>query len=382
MNDAESKRISVSVGVSIVAHALIALLLVLAPSVLPHTDRAMEDPEFTIEIEETEDAPPELPPPEEVPPPDAEEETLPEPPPRQETARPDRVPPSSIVSLPDPRTTTITPEAFEPEVAPSDPRQEERPVETPEQRRERLRILMDPAAVAGRSFTIDGPGPSVRRGPQSAEESAGSLRPRGEAEVERELSSSLREQAMAKAYLARTRPEVRRRPDGTHVYEGHAFSATIQPDGSVSFDDRPGVQTDGFSTSGSFDLGDALMRAAGQDPYAAERQWFMDNTEELRERLEDEDRRTRMAAGLRRLRGQIARIWQDESRAPEQRRRLLFEQWAEVDDSGGGGGARGVIETFIRENLPPGSEGAYTGDELRRLNAGRASGDRFDPYGG
>lgn len=264
---------------------------------------------------------------------------------------------------------------------PSGPPSTESPTETPAERQERFRALLDPAAVAGRSWTVEGPGPSARRGPQTAEESAGSLRPRTEAEVERELSAGLREHAMAKTYISRERFRVRRRPDGTHVYEGHVFTAVIARDGSVTFSDRPGLETNGISTQDMrFDLGDAFQRAQGADPYAHERNRFMEETEELRAGLEATAQRERIAAGLRRLPGRLVRIWQDESHSVEQRRRLIFEQWAEVDDSGGGGGAREIIENFVRETLPVGTGQEYSADELRRLNAGRPAGDRFDPY--
>ena len=83
---------------------------------------------------------------------------------------------------------------------------------------------------------------------------------------------------------------------------------------------------------------------------------------------------------MRRLQGQLRRIWENEGQPAVQRRRLIFEQWAEVDESGGGGGAREVIEQFVRDNLPSGSEDAYPADELRRLNATLRGGARFAPY--
>ncbi|MDQ3037055.1 MAG: hypothetical protein M3Y87_31970 [Myxococcota bacterium] len=75
MKDGESKRISIAVGLSITAHALIAVLLVLAPSVLPRDERALEA-EITIEIAEPDEPPPEIAP-EPIPEPIAEPEPSP-----------------------------------------------------------------------------------------------------------------------------------------------------------------------------------------------------------------------------------------------------------------------------------------------------------------
>ncbi|AKF06172.1 hypothetical protein DB32_003321 [Sandaracinus amylolyticus] len=386
MNDVGGKRISISMTASIGAHLVLAIGLAFAPEILPTTEHVRPDTEFTLEITTPTDEVVAEPEPEVAPEPEREPEpeVVPEREPEVErptppAARRSEPAPAALVVTPAP-SVSITPDTQqEPELT---PHVDETPRETEAQRVERMRTLLDPSAVARRSFVVEGPGPSVpQRERAGAIGGTGTdLVPRGEAEVERELSEGLRTQAMAKAYLARTRPEVRRRPDGTHVYSGHAFTATIRPDGSVQFEDRPGIQTDGFSTSGSFDITDAFMRASGQDPYAAEREWFMEHTEELRNRLEDETRAQAMAAGMRRLRGQLTRIWQDEARPAEQRRRAIFEQWAEVDDSGGGGDARSVIEEFVREHLPLGSPDAFTSDELRRLNGRLESGTRFAPY--
>jgi hypothetical protein len=375
------KRISISIGLSIAAHAAIALFVIqMAPRLGPLT-HDLRASEISIEIDAPEPVRPEP-----IPEPEPERTEIAAVAPQPTTERVERIertePAPRIPSAPEPNPESSSSSGSDSlAIAPNEPPGTDTPTETPAERRERLRTLLDPAAVAGRSWTIEGPGPSTRRGPQSAQESAGSLRPRTEQEVERDLSSGLRQQAMAKTYLSRERFEVRRRPDGTHVYEGHAFTAVIARDGSVTFSDRPGLQTNGVSTQDMrFDLGDLLQRAQGADPYAHERNRFMEETEELRAGLESTAQRERMTAGLRRLRGQLTRIWQDESRSIEQRRRLIFDQWAEIDEGGGDGGAREIIENFVRENLPLGTGHEYSADELRRLNAGRATADRFDPY--
>lgn len=362
---------------SVVAHVLGAAFLVLLPMAIPPSPRAALEQEFTIIVEEGEPEPEPLV--EEAEP----EPVIPEPEPETEAPRPRDLAPDTAALLPstttDP-TTAITPEATTTET-PTSPTEEPRIEETDAQRRERLRILLDPAAVARGSFQIDtGAGPGQRRGPQTgvtADVGPGTMT---EAEAEAAHSGHLRAQAMARPWLSRTPLTARARPDGTFVYAGHAFTATIEPDGSVRYDDRPGVQTEGFSTSGSFDLGDMFMRAAGGDPYAAERLRFEEDNEELIARLDREHRAQAMTSALGRLPGQLERIWQRTAWTPERRRRAIFAMWEETDEGEAGLGARRAIEAWVREHLPAGEADAFTPDEIRALNATHAHPYRFNPY--
>lgn len=239
-----------------------------------------------------------------------------------------------------------------------------------------LAALLDPAHVARSGVVFEG-APSQRGAP------AGLGAPdRGvsERDLEQRLETGLHADAMTKTYTHRTRPELHRRPDGSQAYEGPRFTAIIRPDGSVHFDDRPNVATNGFSASGTFDLTEAVMGAAGQDPLVAEREWFMRNTEELRHRLEAEHRRREMDAALRRLPGRLTRVWGSTSHSPASRRRRIFDLWDEMDEDETGQRARRIVIEFVREVLPAGGEDAYTDDELRRLNASRQSREPFAPY--
>jgi len=185
---------------------------------------------------------------------------------------------------------------------------------------------------------------------------------------------------MARAYLSRAEPELRRQPDGSYAYSGHRFTARIRPDGEVDWDDQPNMQTNGFSTSGTMDITEAFMSAGGQDPAFVEREWFLEHTRELRERLEDEWRARTMDSALRVLPGRLRRIWATESRSPAARRLRIFRIWDEASEDGTGARARRVLLGWIRENLPEGSEGAYTDSELARLNERRESEEPFAPY--
>ena len=190
----------------------------------------------------------------------------------------------------------------------------------------------------------------------------------------------LRGQAMARPWLARTEPELRRQPDGSLLYDGHRFRARIRPDGSVEFEDHGNAQTNGFSASGSFDLTDAIMGASGQDPHAAERDWFMRRTREVRERLESQYRAEQNAQGLSRLRGRLGRVWATTTRSTGARRRRIFQIWDEMAEDDTGRRGRDIVYAFIRETIPAGSEDAYTESELTRLNGSRESTQRFAPY--
>lgn len=249
----------------------------------------------------------------------------------------------------------------------------------PDEERRRMAALIDPTRVARGGFDFSGgAAPSQRGGPAGL--GPPDRRP-SEREIEQRLSAGLREQALTKTHTVREPFQLRRRPDGTQVWEGPRLTGIIRPDGSVDFNDRPNVQTNGFSGSGTFDATEAIMGASGQDPLRAEREYFMRQTEDLRARLEAEHRRRQMDSGLQSLRGRLARVWATTTRTPAQRRLRIFGIWDETDeDDGGGRRAREIILAFIRENLPPGSEDAYTEEEVRRLNGRRESREEFAPY--
>ncbi|MCB9597861.1 MAG: hypothetical protein H6719_34405, partial [Sandaracinaceae bacterium] len=116
------------------------------------------------------------------------------------------------------------------------------------------------------------------------------------------------------------------------------------------------------------------------DVYAYERQRFMDHTEALRERLEAEHRVQTDTQALRILPGRLAGIWRQTTRSAAARRRRIFELWDEIADDETGRRARAVVTRWVLENLPPGSEDAYSEAELARLNATRESPAPFSPY--
>jgi hypothetical protein len=360
-----------SLGISLALHVVFAALLWLAPASFPQTLDLLPTQEITIEIE---DVPPEehLEVVEEVTPPEPAPPDAITPTPRDLTPPP---PGAVIVPTPGPEV-AVTPE---PLIEP--PTIEEHPVEEPQHDTtpHDMHVMLDPRHVSAGIAFQDGRGPSQPGAPATLHPAGPDHGPTAE-EAVRQTEQYLGAQASAKAYLSHTRPHVVHRPDGTYHYAGHAFEAVIQPDGSVSFSDHPDAQFDGFSTSGSFDMTDMFMHGAGQDPYAAEREWFMEETEEIRERLEDEARAGAVVTSLRRLRGRLRSIWQDETETPSHRRRMIFDLWDESSEDDDGLAARQAVIDFVHETLPQGGPDAYPSDELARLNASRESTLRFNPY--
>jgi hypothetical protein len=367
----ERNRQGLSLGVSLVLHVVLAIAVYVAPASFPQTLDLLPTQEITIEIQ---DVPPEhlevieevdVPPPPEPTPPEVT--TVP---------RPLTPPPPGTVITPTPGPeVAITPE---PLIEP--PTVEEHPVEPQhDTTHPDMHVLLDPRHVSAGIAFRDGTGPTQPGPPAGLHPDAPTHGPTAE-EAVRQTEAYLGAQASAKAYLSHTRPHVVHRPDGTYHYAGHAFEAVIQPDGSVTFSDRAGVQFEGFSTSGSFDLTDAIMGSAGQDPYAAEREWFMEETESIRERLEDAARAGAVTASLRRLRARLRTIWQDETETPSHRRRMIFDLWDESSEDDDGAAARRLVIEFITETMPSGGPDAYPTDELARLNASRESTLRFNPY--
>lgn len=241
--------------------------------------------------------------------------------------------------------------------------------------------LIDPRRVAAGYILRDDPGPTRPSGPAGLGDPGGeTVRPMTVAEAEALHDGHMGAVGATKAHITRTRPELVPHPDGSYSYRGHAFTATIRPNGEVVYSDRGAVEYDVGSGSGSFDIGDMIMGAAGADPYAAERAWFEEEHQELIDRLVDEARAGDRERALRRLRGRLSLIWQDRTHSAEHRRRELFDLWDDSSELEGDRAARDAILGFIRSELPASSEDAYPASEISTLNASRHSTERFSPY--
>lgn len=247
--------------------------------------------------------------------------------------------------------------------------------------RARLGALVAPGAAAS-SWVVQGAeGPSMPSGPAGLAATGGRPRLATAEEASGALTAHLRGTAMARPWLSRTEPRLTPRPDGSLEYRGHAFTARIAPDGAVSFSDRDAIQADEMLQGGParFDITDMIMRGSGQDPYGAEREWFMEHTEEVRARLETEARARERDSALRGVPGRLAAIWNQE-RPAFLRRRAIFRLWDDCEEEGDGLNVRRQVVEFVRANLPQTSADAFTVQEINEMNARRDSTMEFRPY--
>jgi hypothetical protein len=175
-------------------------------------------------------------------------------------------------------------------------------------------------------------------------------------------------------------------PDGKGAYraEDLTFSAKIDRDGRVHIEDGANLQ--GGPTSGTFDIGDAIMRSAGQDPYYHRKALFLERTREQRAAMSVDERQVTLRDSLAKLPDHLAEIWAHSAWPAAQRRRVIFELWDECAEQGpddivsAGAAARITIVAFIRKHLPEDSAHAYPEAEIRALNKARGSRQRFAPY--
>jgi hypothetical protein len=131
----------------------------------------------------------------------------------------------------------------------------------------------------------------------------------------------------------------------------------------------------------TFDLNELYLRALGDDPNNFEKARFLVATSDWRQKLAASQLDRRKEAALANQERQLQAIWGDRRYTANERRRLLFNLWLEMDDSPEGRQGATNIARFIRTKLPAGSPAAFTAAELAAMNAVAAP-QRFDPYGG
>ncbi len=362
----DRNKLGISASISLVGHGLAALLLVLAPA--PAEILIRQADEIAIDIA---DAPP-------PPPPPALVVTPPDTPPIGAVVRPrhpDAMPATTASSPTTPELAPTTPLVAIPLDGAHEPTPHDTVPVTPEQ----LHELLDPAHIAAASALHDDTGPSQPGPPAELNPEGPEHGPTAE-EAVAQTEAYLGAAAAAKTYITHRSFHPVPRTDGTYHWQGSGFEAVIHPDGSVTFSDHPDISVDWAHGSGGFDITDAIMHSAGQDPYQAEREWFMEQSETLRERLETQARAQQQAHSLTGVRSQVRTLWEDASRPAADRRRAIFELWDECADGDEGAPAREAIVAFIRREIPDSSPDSFTMIELARMNAHRQSAERFDPY--
>lgn len=215
---------------------------------------------------------------------------------------------------------------------------------------------------------------------------------------------------------------------GRLEHQADGFTATIGPDGSVEFHDvmvKPKVvvlgfdllkgkfeapraaSRDGFEERAVFPFGPSTAAMFGgvsvgvpgladmllKHRFARAKLRFLRETEALRMRMAHAWLKERLAEELDTLVSRIMAIWRETSLPLVERRRRIFVVWDECAELRGTEGsatdetraeagmrARDRIERLVRLIAPRGSPQQYTPAELLRLNAGRRSAGRFEPY--
>ena len=199
------------------------------------------------------------------------------------------------------------------------------------------------------------------------------------------------------------------RPDGTvHFEDKPNFSAAINLDGTKRFlgamlkpktspevqsarqraIDEGAIEPDPIVPiiTGHFDVTDAVMRWAGQDPYAAAKLNFLKRTREQRAKIAIKNKRENLLDVARTTRKQLVRVFNKTDLSWEQKRAIYFELWDECSEHGTHAElkatevVRATIIGFIRRKFPANSKQKYQAAEITRFNHQRESRATFRPY--
>jgi hypothetical protein len=136
---------------------------------------------------------------------------------------------------------------------------------------------------------------------------------------------------------------------------------------------------------GKADLTAYLMRKLGAgDAYRSRKLKLLDDTRDERVEIGAAHRAEQRARAAELVRRNLEALWRATS-DPAARRAALFALWDECDEGEGeagraGDAARAMVIGWIRSRLPEGGPGAFTAEEIARLDAGRTSRRRFAPY--
>jgi hypothetical protein len=126
---------------------------------------------------------------------------------------------------------------------------------------------------------------------------------------------------------------------------------------------------------GDGDISAWLMRTYGHfDPYASRKRKLLDDTRAEREEMGEAFRAEQAARSAELMQRNLETLWARVT-DPAARKQALWELWSDCADDAAGQRARGMVLGWIRSKLPAGSDGAYTDEDLARL-------DPFRPYDG
>lgn len=147
------------------------------------------------------------------------------------------------------------------------------------------------------------------------------------------------------------------------------------------------LSRDGFIIpviGGKTDITGYLYRKFAGDPYASRKLKLLDDTRAERAQSGAAYRTKQLAHSAELMANNLTTLWTTVV-DPAARREALFELWDECAEGDGepgeaGARARAMVVGWIGARLPRGGEGAFTDDDITRLDHKRASQQHFAPY--
>lgn len=135
---------------------------------------------------------------------------------------------------------------------------------------------------------------------------------------------------------------------------------------------------------GRADLGGYLHRKLVGDPYASRKLKLLDSTREARAQIGATYRSEQLGRAAELVQRNLHALWRATPDLAE-RKAALFALWDECLEGEGPAGeagarARMIVIGWIRAKLPAGSAGAFTAEEIAKLDASRTSRQHFAPY--
>ncbi|MFO0725146.1 MAG: hypothetical protein U1E65_15300 [Myxococcota bacterium] len=181
-------------------------------------------------------------------------------------------------------------------------------------------------------------------------------------------------------------PGLRPNGDGTYAYQERGFTAVIERDGTVVFDNRLPISAFAGSLV-TFDVTEAIIALHGDDPYYVEKLQFLKTSWPLRSKMCSAARKESLDLAVQNLRRTLKRVWSDEARPIAVRRRVIFDLWdqcaeneSDPEVARAATMARATVLGFIHEVAPSSSPERYPEEELAELNRQRISRAEFRPY--
>ena len=162
------------------------------------------------------------------------------------------------------------------------------------------------------------------------------------------------------------------------------FQALLRPDGQVEFADTAEQAQLRFSLTPLrvvADVNDIVERQIlGRELYSAEKQWFLEQTRELRLQLSAEARRRELLQAKRALERTLQELLSDHALSMSQRHEAVFLIWQDCGEDAQQQAHRHAVEAFVRRYMPQDSELGFPAEELQRFNNERGSLQKFEPY--